>query len=499
MNSVFGHFVASELRRESQRTAIHWNRCRATLMLAGVSAWALAAPQWYLPLTERGHLAFVALSAIGVAVCGVAGWRHFAPWPAEQGRAGWELLLPTRARVWDGIFGGFAAQWQLAWCETIPIFPFLLFMLLLGGATAGECGRMILLLTITLWVSGWAGCLSAAWWRGERGAAIGTVLGLFALWVWTPLAGALGGELLPVAQGCRWWGALSPGFAFTAALEPRFQPAPAGYWQAVGVQGALGLALMLVACRGLTRNERPFEAARRRREIEAHPATGYLWIPILPLAAVIPALVLAMIRGNRAAIALALGALYSLHLCLKILMALEASHRLHAERRAGTLALERVTGRAPEDILARHFHSLRRRFLPPLLGLALGNAAALASILLPANPLQLEEKLFLAAALTVGAAELFTDGYGLTWKGLETGFHCPRASGACGRAIAWIILSSWVLVWVLFTLYQGGLVTENEIVAGFLCRAFLGLGGSSVIGLVAKHRLDRTLRAKELL
>ena len=498
MNPVLPHLVVGELRREAHRTAIHANRCRATIALAGVSAWAIAAPQWNMPLTERGHTAFVALSVIGAVICGVAGVRHFAPWPADQGRDGWELLLPTRVRGVDWIASGFVAKWLLAWCETIPILPFLLLTLILGGTSAAECGRMILLLTVTLFVSCGVGLLSAGLWPGERAASAGTVLGLFALWVWTPLAGAICAPLLPWDHVCHWCCAISPGFAFATALEPRFQQAPAAFQESLLLQGALGAALLLVACRKLVRSQRSPESFDRGQAIEAHPATAYLWIPILALAASIPALVLSMGRGNRATIGYSLGALYSGHLCFKILMAIEASHRLHAERRAGTLGLERATGRAPEEILARHFCGLRKRFFGPLVGLALGNAAALISILLLSNPLQLEEKMSLAAALMVGAAELFTDGYGLTWKGMQLGFRGRRASGACGRTVAWIVLSSWLLVWLLFTVYQGGLVTENEIVAGFLCRATLGLGGSVVIGLLAKHRLEGVLRVAEL-
>lgn len=528
MSGVWLHLVGRELRLGTRLSGLHRRRCVAVICLTALAVWSILAPQSALTRGAKGHLGFTVVATVLGFFSLLSGLRHAALWLSEEHQHGsLALLFQANASSTHVVLGGFAAAFLKAFYELLTCLPLLLIPITMGGTSVLEAGRMTLVLLTFLFISVALGTANGALWRGERRALAGTVVCLFAVAVWLPLAGKFWASFFPWPERIVWWWSLSPVASFQLAVDPAFQAAPIDFGRALLYQWLLAVALLVVACLGLRRRfstsdpqaataavlsrwrqvlrmgtktwwqPSPGETLHAAiRSSEARPRARSLWLASLMPVVALAASFYALTRGYRSACETALVALYAAHLQAKALFAVEAGCLLHEERRAGTLLLELTTVRTAEEVVQRHGQELRRRFRWPMC-LAMGANLCLLGLVcfLDHPPITLEERMLLVAGLIFGSAAMLIDARSICWHGLWSGLSGTRTSSALLRTFASILLLPLAVVWLLVTLNLGNLFTENEVVAYALCWVVLGLAASLMASATAKHRLAANLRA----
>ncbi len=524
---TFLPIVARELRAASRRRGTFWGRASAAAVVFVVGAWS------FLMMTPA-PAGTVALTLFGIMTvsaslyCLSSGLWSTADCLSREKREGTlGLLFLTDLRGYDVVLGKLAATSLNASYGVLAMVPMLAVPLLLGGVTAGEVGRMALVILDTLFFSLTLGICISAMSRSARKAVLATLLMLLLFTLIFPLCG---GWLDYLNRPHRLTEALllpSPGFTFAVAFDALYKSQSKEFWWSLGLIHGLGWIFLITAslvaprswqdkpaaARGLRRGERwgswNFGEADERLAFRSRllDENAYFWLaararlrPASVWAALgIVACVWAwgLARHHREWLTSFMYFLTCgfLNLLIKLWVAAEAGRQLAEDRQAGTLELLLSTPLSVREILRGQFLALQRQFLGPL-------AVTLAAFLvfLPAtlsDTLDEGSRALWVWVYVAGMVSLVADVAALHWTGMWQALTARNPQRAVMGSMARILVLPWLgMALALLIIVFASAVSQYEPQPTRLVALWLALGITTDIGFGAwaRHRLYTEFR-----
>ena len=463
---LLGH----ELRAAVRRPGAYRLRLGAGGAAVGLSCWGLLIWSDWNTATSLGHSLLEILGWTGFVGCALAALLLTSDCVSRERREGTlGLLFLTDLRGHDVALGKLAAKGIVPLYCLLSMFPSLAVCLIVGGVTAGEVWRLMLVLLNTLFFSMSVTILTSTLCR-RQGAAqgFGLVVILFFMAA-LPLLGAVqaGGSGRGLGRSLCFL--LSPAGNHLQAYDTHYRSAAGGFWSSLVATHLLAWVSLVLAGRLLPRVSWEDSAAylpraetggmgRRLGDLAGGRPTRVELLSRNPMAWLasrdatrprwiwsVPALAAWFWVGfdpnpygnasSRTSFALIVG----LHALFKMWVGADASREFSMGRLNGTLELLLATRLEPRDVAAGMLAAFRIRFLGPLMALLVTDAA-LARGFLAANNLP--------AALIVGALALMlpADLYCLCWVGLWRGLVARDPA----RAMAATIFRVLVLPCIFF-------------------------------------------------
>jgi len=524
---TFLPIVARELRVASRKPGTFWGRTSAAAAVLVVGAWS------FLMMEQRAP-SLVALTLFGIMTgsaalyCLCSGLWSTADCLSQEKREGTlGLLFLTDLRGYDVVLGKLAATSLNAAYGVLAMVPMLAVPLLLGGVTAGEFGRMALVILDTLFFSLTLGLCISAMSRSARKAILTTLLllGLFAIIfpvcsAWLDYLGKprrlVEALLLP-----------SPGFAFAGAFDAVYRTQWRGFWWSLLLIHGLAWVFLALAslvaprawqdkpagaqglrwrerwqswnygqagerlafrCRLLDQNAYFWLAARAR----LRPA--YVWA-VLAMVACVWAWGLAKYPREWLIPAMYFLTAAFLNLLLKCWVASEAGRQLAEDRQAGTLEVLLSTPLSVRDILHGEYLALQRQFLAPL-GVTL--AAFLLFLLASLSDTVDQGERALCVWLYLSAMVcLVADVAALHWMGMWRALTARNPQRAVMGSMARILLLPWLaMAAALLVIALAAAVNQYEPRETTLVALWLALGLTTDIGFGAwaRYKLQAEFR-----
>src|SRR5712692_3408774 len=406
---TFLPIVDRELRVRARQKSTHHIRLIGAVLASGLVALMLLASAFGRGVGRFGGFVFVALAWLAFLYALLEGARNTADCLSEEKRAGTlGLLFLTDLKGHDVVLGKLIATSLNSFYSLLAIFPPLALPLLLGGVTAGEFWRLVLVLLNTLFFSVSAGLAVSAASRDEfkaRGGALVIIL-VIAVGPLLPVAlsAALPASIAPQVTSALDGSVLSlasPVTGLRSLFDAAYQAAPRHYWYSLLIIHSLSWLFLISAGCLLPRawQDRPVMAAnqwfqrfrsrkstlapeaRRRAQDRQMTPNPVLWLAVrhgglqLNLWAGIAILASAAIAAwliSRGAPPVLIGILFvawGVHLLLTILVASQACFFFAQARESGALELLLCTPVTVNQIVEGHIQALKQRFLGPALTL----------------------------------------------------------------------------------------------------------------------------------
>ena len=490
---TFLPIVERELRVAARRPATYWTRWSAAVGMMALWLLLFVANRRVSP-AELNKTLFVALGVLALGCCLVAGVFLTADCLSEEKREGTlGLLFLTDLKGYDVVLGKIMATSVHCVYGLFAMLPVLALPMMMGGVTAGEFWREVLVLVVALFLSLSMGVFVSAVAREAREAMAGTLLCLVVATGLPPALRWLGYIVFRSwSPGIVVWP--SPACAFAAALDAPYRGynGSSDFWMSLLTLCWLGLGLLALAALWLPRawQEKADEAhgsgadvdqslhgtatrvpsrARLAQSLDSDP---YLWLASRARSADLLALLLLalvfglwlcflapslVLKDGKWAFVVCLFAAYAIHQVGKCLVALEATRQLSEDRRSGALELLLVTPLPEEQILAGQRQALRRRSQCLRRVLLLVNAAMCLAVLVGQKRLAMnasDQAIFLELFLG-GVLALHMDFNALhtvgMWMALRARKHNRAMLGTLGR----VMLVPWggifLLVFLMMT------------------------------------------------
>ncbi|MFM1768760.1 MAG: hypothetical protein RJA22_1289 [Verrucomicrobiota bacterium] len=411
-----------------------------------------------------GQAMFSILAWAAFVFCLLEGMRNTADCLSEEKRAGTlGLLFLTDLKGYDVVLGKAMATSLNSIYGLLAIFPPLGLPLLVGGVTAGEFWRLMLVLPGTLALSGAAGLLFSALNREAHRAWLGTALLVGGITVGPLLWNALPlGVDLPLGPAC----------AFLALFDAAYQADPARFWLAWGTLVLLAVVLLTAASivlpwawqdrprgamaprRGMRANQ--VNAAGRSGLLDSNPVAWLAsgggqprfgpWVWVFGVCAACLWLWTGL-RGSSVALGGLVAVFLLLHLGLSIWVASEACELLSGAREEGVLDLLLCTPLTVRDIVGGFRLGLRNVYRRPLILLVSAEGLLLAGYLgvaLARGTLGRGD-LLLAGGVVLAVASSVLDTMATARFGLWAGLSSSRHGVALGKTIGYVLLGPLLL------------------------------------------------------
>jgi hypothetical protein len=383
------------LRRELSVAARRTATYRSRVIFGALAVGLVAIHFMFLPQTRlSGPQLFRFISWMGFVLCLLEGLRSTADSIALERREGTlGLLLLTDVRGYHVVLGKFSSSAMQSLTFIVSMLPAFSLPLLIGGVTAGECGRVTLALLVTLLFALCIGTFISTFTTGALTAfALGgiAVMASFLPSVFVvglakihPLMVALGGPLL----------------MFTNAPETNFDPH--NFWLSTAFSGLICAALFVFA--GLLlhyfpRLDAPQVVNAFQRWLRPDPGRAESWggasartspgvwlaertLPgrqmlwLLIIAGVITCFLIGCFAGKQA-VACILVCELLFAFCIKLWLAAVAPLSLNASRRGGALELLLCTPLSSAELVRGQVDALYGYFLGPALVIAVGFTVA---------------------------------------------------------------------------------------------------------------------------
>ena len=524
-----------ELRVLARRSSTVWIRFYAALGITLLWLVLVGGAHNTAPAQLAQRL-FLAFGILALGFCLLAGVFLTADCLSEEKREGTlGLLFLTDLRGYDVVLGKLMATSVHALYGLLAIFPVLALPLLLGGVTAGEFWRLVLVLLATLLLSLGLGMLSSCLHHETRDAvgvaflALLVLAGVFPVCWWLV---ALISRTTSVSLGLLLWP--SPAYTFRAAFDSSYRTrlGPHEFWLSIQLIAFLGLGSLGLAAALLPRvwQEHNRRASGANRATGAAPAQalaggcGYreraqlmevapfwwlasrkrsgaglptfvlgplfaLWLLFLLIFAVSP-------RAANGAFLVCLLLGYGLHQILKYFAAVEATRQVSEDQRSGALELLLVTPLDERDILAGHARAFRERFVPLAVLVGSLNLLLVFTVMLDSGPMRMRGteaaiflELFLGGLLMLGLdlKAIQTIGF---WSALRAKRHSRAVLGTLGPVMG----VSWAAAFLLVFLMMSGPGSPETAVAIFALWFGIGLVTDVVVLGRATVALQRGLR-----
>lgn len=263
---TFLPIVDRELRVLARRPHTYWTRFAAGLAVLLVWAIINFTARSYARPADLSQSLFIAMCVIGFGFALLSGVFLTADCLSMEKREGTlGLLFLTDLRGRDVVLGKLAATSLNSIYALLTIFPVMALSLLLGGVTAAEFARHVLVMVTTLYLSLTLGLLASALSREAQPAMVFTFAGMLVLAGLVPVIV----WFLDVLKVCKVennvLNFISPVAAFVWAFDSNWSGANRSMWflGIVATQFCLGLLFLVLACRLLPRRWQAKEEAPR--------------------------------------------------------------------------------------------------------------------------------------------------------------------------------------------------------------------------------------------
>jgi len=412
---------------------------------------------------STGRDLFRAMAGLGFIYCLLGGAASTADCLSEEKREGTlGFLFLTDLKGYDVVLGKMLATSLHSFYALMAVFPLLGLTLCIGGVTAGEFWRLVLLLTSTLFFSLAVGMFVSALSREEHRASIAAalVLSLFGL-------------------PCL--------IAFGSVFDTRYVLRPAAYWDALLLVHGLSWIVLSVASVVLPRawqdhgklpRARPSPGRqtrpswfrslvqkhrRRAREsfLSENPVAWFVhrgarricrftWCWVIGASAI--ALTVAFVQRGQPSIVLRLClCALALHLLLVIWAAFQAVRLFNDARKSGSLELLLVAPLKEGQIPDGFYLGIRRAFSGPLKLLLVVEAMVIAMegwFLIQDNPGRSGEGMSAALVMVGGFCMLVfvTDLFAVARMGMWLGFVLKKPGHAFWRTVIFVMCLPLLLV-----------------------------------------------------
>ncbi|HTL16764.1 MAG TPA: ABC transporter permease subunit, partial [Patescibacteria group bacterium] len=246
---TFLPIVWRELRLASRRRATYWLRSGAALSMVAVGTWIFLMFRGEPPKDLAVGL-FGLLTGGAVLFALLSGPRSTADCISEEKREGTlGLLFLTDLKGYDVVLGKLVAGSLNAFYTVFAMLPMLAIPLLLGGGiTLPEFGRMALVTINALFFSLTLGICVSSMSRSAHKAAAGTLLLVLLFTAASPACGALIAAAHKTPKVNPLFLAPSVGFTFYQAFDAPYKIAKSWFWTSLGVvQGISWVGLILAS------------------------------------------------------------------------------------------------------------------------------------------------------------------------------------------------------------------------------------------------------------
>lgn len=462
--------VERELRVRGRARATYWFRVGAALAASLFVGFVLVAAEAAPRARSIGSYTFGIMAWGTFLYCLAQGVRNTADCLSEEKRAGTlGLLFLTDLRGHDVVLGKLAATSINSFYTLLAVFPPLAIPLVMGGVTAGEFWRLVLVLIVTLLFALAAGLLVSSMARDERQAWGGTVLLTGFIVVLVPLVQGL--APIPIGPTC----------AFLGLWDTSYSMWPGNFWTGVWSSLLLAAAFLAAASFILPRAWQDHPSTTRRRsqrnggqEAKARAARARLldvnpvvWLAgrneqdRLPLwSAVIFCSVAAagvwFIYGGAKVVSVSILITFMLlHLALSMWVASEACAAFPAARDTGALELLLSTPLTLREIVDGHLLAMTRLFQRPLLALLAVEGALLAAHLYAGvkKGMRTEEVFFTFFGVGLILLVAVTDLFAVSRFGLWAGLTAKKPGWAVTKTISLVLIAPLLLTVPCFMMW----------------------------------------------
>jgi ABC-type Na+ efflux pump permease subunit len=518
--------VDRELRVASRRAWTYWGRAGAGLSAILISAWFLVL-QASTGLGQMGKPLFSTLSFLSFLFSALAGVTYSADSVSAEKREGTlGLLFLTDLHGFDVTLGKLTASSLGAFYSLLATLPVLALALMLGGVTAGEYWRMVLVLLNTLLLSLAAGMLASVWSTDSKRAALAAFLlivaALFLLLVLGWLAGIglrhFDYSKTPLGEWndlwVKWVSWMTPISGYIRTFDDEYKIHAEHFWLSQGYTFGLAIVfLILASCRlphswqdgtqeprqrgwrsRLERLRFPTAARRsafRTRLLELGPLvwlTGRHWLrPLLVWAFLVGSVVLCFLvsrllgaSGNPDEAGTCFIISILCHFVLKVWIASEAPRQFIEDRRSGAMELLLATPLTVGEVLRGRLVALHRQFGGPIVAVLMGDALLLTWTFRQITT-DTDENYWLGFLL-LRMAFLPFDGYTLAWVGLWKGMTA-RSGRATAMTVTRVLTLPWIIYLALLTLLAFMSIKSSSKTSTQSLTQTLMLGGWAVISI----------------
>ena len=482
---TFLPIVLRELRVRSRQKSTYWFRQAGAMTAIIIVTFMLMGTGVIASPGRLGASVFRFMAWLAFLFCLIEGARNTADSLSEEKRAGTlGLLFLTDLKGYDVVFGKMMATSLNSIYVLVAILPPMAIPLLVGGVTAGEFWRLVLVLLVTLTLSLAVGLFVSALSRDSQRA-----------WTASYLLLALLALLAGPALLWPFFNTLTPTAALLGLTDVAYRANPGTYWQSVLGTTLLSTGLFVFASFALPRvwqersllvpgwlqgSLRPAQAdsgarvAQRMRLLAMNPARWaaerassnaiYVWafMIVVCLAAIVTMIVAPGSPSVAGGLAIAGFALY---VVMGIWVATEACHLFPGARQSGALELLLCTPLPVRDIVDGHFQALQKLFTGPILLLITTMLLLVASHLYSrGSTVSAAEPFLLFVAAGLGALLLVLDLHAVGRFGMWMGLKSRRAGLAVTKTIAFVLLLPLLAVpfciFVFFFLPIGWIVKD---------------------------------------
>ena len=517
--------VERELRVAAHRRGTFWYRTGAAALAIALFGlmFVVGATE---PSRELGQKLFIALSVCFVVASLMAGVVYTADCLSAEKRWGTlGLLFLTDLKGYDVVLGKVAASSLIAVYAILAIVPVLAIPLLMGGVSAGEFGRVVLVMVNTLFFSLSTGVLVSVCLRQGLASMAVTLAVVLAINLLSPLAGvwiAFGTGQAPPEP----WLVPSVGYACAVAHAPLYAGREQAFLISLAVTHGLGWLFLVLASlqirhtwqedagsgrasitarlKGWLRGSRAVQRRWRAEALDVNPCYwlgGRLaykgWIVWAALGFLAMLWLAAWAEWGRdwANEGVALLTVLALHTLLRIWLAGEAAIGLGPDRRSGALELVLCTDLGVAGIVRGRLLALQRQFFGPALAVLVVDLFLLGGVL--RETVGQEEVSWWLATYLALMLVFVLDMVALAWIGLWWGLICRQATRALLRSLAVIFVLPWVLLAAALVLAIVFRVEFPEPEWLTVPGAYAALCGSValLVGFRARSRLLTHLRA----
>jgi hypothetical protein len=462
---TFLPIVRRELRVRAHQTGTYRSRGLGALLALGAT---LVALMFGATSGRAGASAFSLLAFLAFAFCLLEGLRNTADCLSEEKRAGTlGFLFLTDLKGYDVVLGKMLAASLTSLYVLIAVLPAFALPLLIGGVTAGEFWRLVLVLVETLLFSLSLGMLVSASSRDETAAWVASVALMLVCAIIPPVI-----RTVPFLSA-PWIEWLSPSVAFATFREAAYKAQGIAFWKAAAGTGLLSLAFIAVASWVLPRawQDHPRISSPACRELPAKPTlrmTGanagllndnpviwltsrrqtrqqvYLWLLVLICGSLTLVLSFAA-SGFGPFIVPLLATLVALHLVLAVFVTFKATYTVSEAKNSGALELLFSTPLRPQEIVDGFLMGIKRQFFWPVVALLSVEVLLLVSRIMSLDDIfgfeGLMTSLFGGAILVMFVMDL----YAVAIFGMWTALHAKKPSQAFTRTITLVMVLPTIL------------------------------------------------------
>jgi ABC-type transport system involved in multi-copper enzyme maturation permease subunit len=464
-----------ELAVAARRTATYRQRVIFAALALGTVVVLFA----FLPVTRlSGPMIFQGISWGGFVLCVLEGLRAAADSISLERREGTlGLLLLTDLDGPRIVLGKFGAALIQAAPVVLSILPAFALPLLIGGVTAGECGRLMITFVATLCFMLAAGMLVSSLVVVPVAAYVGTALLAAALTVPLAVAASFSGVIFaPAFSGRILLGLAGPAGMILSVGDKMFMATAISF--ELGLLATVLWTALLLAAAGMVLQRSPRLEVKNiehwwhrllRPRVDriqgwggasaqsspgvwlaerTLPGQRLLWM--LTGAGLAVCFIIGLV-GGKAAMPIVFGWQITFALVLKLWLAAVAPQAFNNSKRSGALELLLCTPLTPREIVRGQMDAIYASFIGPALATGMGfTVAGMIGRAVTSGGRAFDNEAALFVFGVFWFLSFLLDLHALAYMGMWYGLTTARADRAVGKTIFAVLVLPWLTVVVPF-------------------------------------------------